>query len=181
MARDRLDRVPAGVAQPLDYVLRLAEASQAEMRALIFELRPEALETEGLVAALDRQIEAIRARHGIAARITASAEPELPIEVKQALYRIAQEALWNAVKHAQAGRVDVRLEPEGDSVVLEVADDGVGFDPNGSFPAHLGLRSMHERATEVGGSLEVVGAVGRGTRVIARVPSSPTRRTCPPG
>ncbi len=173
VARERLDGDPAGVAQPIDHVMRLAEASQAEMRALIFELRPESLEMEGLVAALNRQIEAVRARHRISARTMGSAEPELPIEVKQALHRIAQEALWNAVKHARARRVDVRLEADGDSVVLEIADDGVGFDPDGSFPGHLGLRSMHERATGVGGSLEVISARGRGTRVIVRVPAAP--------
>jgi PAS domain S-box-containing protein len=173
MARERLEQDPAGVAQPIDHIKRLAEASQAEMRALIFALRPEALETEGLVAALNRQIEALRARHGIAAQTIASAEPELPLEVKQALHRIGQEALWNTVKHARAGRVDVRLEAEGGSVVLEVADDGVGFDPDGSFPGHLGLRSMRERAAEAGGSLEVVSARGRGTRVVVRVPSAP--------
>ncbi|HKF76926.1 MAG TPA: PAS domain-containing sensor histidine kinase [Candidatus Dormibacteraeota bacterium] len=178
-ARQRLDGDPAGVAQPIDYVLRLAEASQAEMRALIFELRPESLQTEGLVGALNRQIEAVRARHGFAAPTIASAEPELPIEVKHALHRIAQEALWNTVKHAGARRVDVRLEPDGDWVVLEIADDGVGFDPGGSFPGHLGLRSMHERAQGIGGSLEVVSARGRGTRIAVRVPSAP--QSPPPG
>ena len=172
MARQRLGQGPAGVAQPIDHVMRLAEASQAEMRALIFELRPEPLETEGVVAALNRQIEVVRARYGFAAPTIASAEPELQLEVKQALHRIAQEALWNTVKHARAGRMDVRLETRGDSVVLEVADDGVGFDPNGSFPGHLSLRSMRERGTGVGGSLEVVSARGRGTRVVVRVPSA---------
>jgi PAS domain S-box-containing protein len=173
VARERLDGDPAGVAQPIDHVMRLAEASQTEMRALIFELRPESLEMEGLVAALNRQIEAVRARHRISARTMSSAEPELPIEVKEALHRIAQEALWNTVKHARARRVDVRLKSDGGSVVLEIADDGVGFDPDGSFPGHLGLRSMHERATGVGGSLEVISARGRGTRVIVRVPAAP--------
>src|SRR5262249_45219769 len=154
-------------------VLRLAEASQAEMRALIFELRPEALETEGLVAALNRQIEAVRTRHDITGQTIASAEPELPIEVKEALHRIGQEALLNKVKHARARRVNVHLEAHEDSVVLEIADDGVGFDPNRSFPGHLGLRSMHERATGVGGSVEVLSGRGRGTRIVVRVPSPP--------
>jgi len=173
MARERLDRDPARAAQPIDYVLRLAEAGQAEMRALIFELRPEALETEGLVAALNRQIEVLRAKHGIIAPLIASGEPELPVEIKQALHRIGQEALWNTVKHARARRVDVHLEAHDHSVVLEIADNGVGFDANGSFPGHLGLRSMHERAIGAGGSLEVVSARGQGTRVVIRVPSAP--------
>jgi len=169
MARERLDQDPAGIAQPIDHVIRLAEASQAEMRALIFELRPEALETEGLVAALNRQIEAVRARHGIAANLVVTAEPDLPIKVKQALHRIGQEALWNTVKHAQARHVNVRLEAEGGSVALEIADDGIGFDPSARFPGHLGLSSMHERATGVGGYLEVLSAHGRGTRIVVRV------------
>ncbi len=173
MARERLDGDPAGIAQPIDYVMRLAKASEAEMRALIFELRPESLESEGLVAALNRQIEAVRTEHGIVAPAIATAEPELPIEVKQALYRVAHEALWNTIKHAHAGRVDVRLEVHQDSVVLEIADDGVGFDPEGSFPGHLGLRSMRERATGAGGSLEVDSAGDHGTRVVVRVPSAP--------
>jgi signal transduction histidine kinase len=176
MARERLDRDPSGVAEPIDHVMQLAEASQAEVRALIFELRPESLETEGLVAALNRRIEALQARSGIAAPTIASAEPELPIEVKQALHRIGQEALWNTIKHARARRVDVRLKAERDSVALEVADDGVGFDPDGRFPGHLGLRSMRERATEVGGSLEVVSARGHGTRIVVSVPSAPKAR-----
>ena len=172
MARDRLDHDPAGIAQPIDYVMRLAKASEAEMRALIFELRPETLESEGLVAALNRQIEAVRTRHGILAPSIATAEPELPIEVKEALYRVAHEALWNTIKHARAGRVDVRLEVHQDSVVLEIADDGVGFEPRRSFPGHLGLRSMRERATGAGGSLEVDSAGDHGTRVVVRVPSA---------
>ena len=179
MAREQLDRDPDRAAQPIDYVLRLADASQAEMRALIFELRPEVLEKEGLLAALNRQIDVLRAKQGFSAQLIAHAEPELAIEVKQALYRIAREALWNAVKHACPRHVHVRLEAHQGSVDLEIADDGVGFDPNGNFPGHLGLRSMHERAVGVGGSLEIVSARGRGTRVAIRVPSvpqSPPRR-----
>jgi len=175
MARERLDQDSGGIAQPIDYVLRLAEASQAEMRALIFELRPETLQTEGLVAALNRQLDVLRATQGISAQPIARAEPELSIEVKQALHRIGQEALWNTVKHARARRVDVRLEADEDAVVLEIADDGVGFDPNASFPGHLGLRSMLERAAAVGGSLEVVSGSGSGTRAVVRVPSAPQR------
>jgi len=97
------------------------------MRALIFELRPKALETEGLLAALNRQIDVLRAKQGFSAQLIAHAEPELAIEVKQALCRIAQEALWNAVKHARPRQVDVRLEAHEDSVDLEIADDGGGF------------------------------------------------------
>jgi PAS domain S-box-containing protein len=172
-ARDRLERDPAGVAQPIDHVMRLAEAGEAEMRALIFGLRSESLETDGLVVNLIRQIEALRARHGFAGETAMRQEPEAPVEVKHALYRITQEALANTVKHAHAQRVDVRLEARRHAVVLEIADDGAGFDPSGLFPGHLGLRSMHERALAVGGSLDVTSSCGEGTRIRVKIPLAP--------
>jgi PAS domain S-box-containing protein len=172
-ARDRLERDPASVAQPIDHVMRLAVAGEAEMRALIFGLRSESLEIEGLVANLARQLEALRARHGFAGETAMRDEPEAPVEVKHALYRIAQEALGNTVKHAHARRVDVRLEARRHAVVLEIADDGAGFDPAGLFPGHLGLRSMQERALAVGGSLEVTSSHGHGTRIQVKVPLAP--------
>ena len=183
MALDRLDQDPARVAQPIEHVLQLAEAGQAEMRALILALRPESLESDGLVTALNRQIEALRARHGIAAQTITSDEPEASIEVKQVLHRIAQEAVHNTVKHSRARRVDVHLDAYTSGLVLQVTDDGVGFDPDESFPGHFGLRSMRERALEVGGSLEVESSRGRGTRIVVRVPSEtlcPPKRSAPP-
>jgi len=174
-ARERLDHNPAEVIQPIDHVLQLAEAGQAEMRALIFELRPDSLETEGLVTNLDMHIKAVRARTGMAGETVIRDEPEAPTEVKQALYRIAQEALHNTVRHASAQHVDVRLEARPSTVVMEIADDGVGFDPEGPYPGHLGLRSMRERALAVGGSLEVSSSRGHGTRIVVRVPSAPPR------
>ena len=173
-ARGRLVQDPGGVAQLIDHVLQLADAGEAEMRALIFELRPESLETEGLVVALNKRIEALRARHGIAVQAIECEEPEQPpVEVKEALYRIAQEALHNTVKHARAHQVQVRLEPREGRLKLEIEDDGVGFDPEGTFPGHLGLRSMRERALGVGGSVEVLSAPDQGTRVVATVPMAP--------
>lgn len=86
---------------PREYVLSLAEAGLAEMRALIFELRPEALESEGLIAALERRAAALRARHGISVNLECPDEPDVLLGTKEALYRIAQEALQNMVKHAR--------------------------------------------------------------------------------
>ncbi len=168
-ARTLLDRDPAQAAEPLDYVLSLAEAGLAEMRALIFELRPETLETEGLVAALTKQIESARVRHKLEVQAEWCSEPDLPYEVKEAIYRIAQEALNNITKHAQARRVDVRLSCNSDEVTFEVSDDGVGFASEESFPGHLGLRSMRERATKAGGILEVESAPAQGTRIRIRI------------
>lgn len=169
-ARTQLDRDPAKAAEPLDYVLSLAEAGLAEMRALIFELRPESLESEGLVAALEKQIAATHARYGLQVEARLQEEPDITIEKKEALYRIAQEALHNVVKHANATEASVSLTREDGHLRLLVADNGVGFDLHGDFAGHLGLRSMSERARHLGGDLVISSAPGTGTRVSATIP-----------
>ena len=166
-ARALLDRDPPTAVEPVDYILSLAEAGLAEMRALIFELRPESLENEGLIAAIRKQVEAVRARHGIRVDFLPSEEPDLPLAVKEAVYRIAQESLTNVVKHSQATQVRVRLASTGAEMELEVADNGTGFDTGGDFPGHLGLRSMRERAEKLGGRLEISSQAGVGTRIVA--------------
>ncbi len=169
-ARTLVERDPARAVEPLEYVLSLAEAGLAEMRALLFELRPESLEVEGLVAALQKQADSLRARHRVEVDADLPPEPLAPLEVKEALYRIAQEALNNTVKHARATRVTLRLAPDDGALLLEVRDDGRGFDPSAPFPGHLGLRSMRERAAALGGDISIESALGEGTRVRARVP-----------
>jgi signal transduction histidine kinase len=161
----------ASLAEPLDYILSMAEAGLAEMRALIFELRPDSLEREGLVAALARQAAALRARHSLDVHTDFCEEPTLSFEEKEALYRIAQEALNNTVKHAQAGRVDIRLGVSQGGIELELTDDGVGFDPCAEYAGHMGLNSMRERAAQIGGILEIESEAGKGAVIRVRVPS----------
>jgi PAS domain S-box-containing protein len=177
-ARGLLDRAPGQAAEPIEYVLSLAEAGLAETRALIFDVRPASLETEGLVAALTKQAAPLSARHGIEVHTDLCDEPALPLDIKEALYRIAQEALHNTVKHAQARRVDVRLADQAGTIVLEVCDDGRGFNPDSSFPGHLGLRSMSERATQLGGTLQIESAPGRGTCVRAEITYAADHAPC---
>lgn len=169
-AREHLERDPEAARVPLDYVLQLAEAGLAEMQALIFELRPESLEKEGLVGAMAKQAGAVRARHGIAVNEVFDAEPEAPIAVKEALFRIAQEALTNTAKHARASHIELRLSSVGEALVVEIRDDGAGFDAGAQFPGHLGLHSMRERALRLGGSLDIVSSAGQGTLVRAMIP-----------
>jgi signal transduction histidine kinase len=169
-ARTALERAPGEVAEPLDYVLSLAEAALAEMRALIFELRPESLETEGLVSAFYKQAAATQARHELVVVTELCDEPVLSLHVKQELYRIAQEAMHNIVKHAHASQVMLRLAQTDNEVVLEVRDNGAGFDTSASFPGHLGLHSMRERVANLGGTFEIESSQGAGTRVCVRVP-----------
>jgi PAS domain S-box-containing protein len=174
-AQTLLERDSRAVAEPLGYVLELAEAGLAEMRALIFELLPQALEREGLVAALQRQIAAVRARHRLSVVVSLGDEPDVHLEVKEALYRIAQEALHNTVKHAGARRIDIRLDDTGHALLLEVSDDGMGFDTAGTFPGHLGLQTMRERARRLGGIMEVTSTPGVGTVVRAKIGTTETR------
>ena len=159
-ARTLFDTDRAKVLEALDYALALTRGGLTEMRALIFELRPESLAMEGLVAALTKQIAALQVRHGIQVELSLCDEPDVPIAVKESVYRIAQEALHNAVKHAQCDRLDIRLTRESDVLSLEVCDNGRGFDPLAAYPGHLGLRSIRERATIMGGTLEVVERAG---------------------
>ncbi|MGH2495875.1 MAG: histidine kinase [Ktedonobacteraceae bacterium] len=175
-ARTALDRDPEHVAEPLDYILTLAEVALAEMRALIFELRPESLETEGLVSALSKQAAAWQARNAISVATELCDEPDLPLPVKEDLYRIAQEAMHNTVKHAHASHVDLRLEQTAEGVTMEVWDDGAGFDPSASYPGHLGLHSMRERVANLGGKFQIESPPGQGTMIRAHVPTGHERR-----
>ena len=161
---------PEQAEAAIEDVLTLAEAGLAEMHALIFELRPESLETEGLVAALTKQVEALRARYKLTVEADLVDEPDLSLEKKEALYRIAQEALHNIVKHARASNVFLRLARQEREVFLEVCDNGKGFDPTGPFPGHLGVRSMRERVTKIDGTLTIKSAAGQGTCIHVRVP-----------
>jgi PAS domain S-box-containing protein len=151
----------------LENVHAQAETGLTEMRTLIFELRPEALETDGLVAALKKQAETVQTRYGLRIEIELGEERLLPFIVKEALYRIAQEALHNIVKHAQATSARLRLSGSIAGILLEVSDNGTGFNPEQSFPGHLGLLSMHERLARLGGRLEIISAPGQGTSIRA--------------
>ena len=173
-ARTFLNTAPNRVADTLDQVAALAKAGLTEMRALIFELRPESLEQDGLVAALTRQAEALQARYETEIRVIPADEPPLTTARREALYRIAQEALTNAVKHTQATAIVLEMRNTGPHFELTVRDNGAGFDPGGTFPGHLGLRSMKERAERVGGSLTIESVRGaeqeHGTTVRVQMP-----------
>ena len=156
--------------ESMEYVMTLAEAGLAEMRALIFELRPESLSTEGLVAALTKQVAVLRTRYELVVDAELGDEPDIPIEMKHVLYRIAQEAMHNIVKHARASAITLRLTRQKHEIILEVRDNGRGFDTRASFPGHLGLRSMLERVTKIGGTLSIESTPDQGTCIRIRVP-----------
>jgi signal transduction histidine kinase len=174
-AREALESDPREAIAPLEYVMALSEAGLAEMRALLFELRPESLATEGLVAALSKQVTVLRTRYKLLVEAQLSEEPALSLEGKQALYRIAQEALHNIVKHAHARTVTLRLARQDGELLLEIGDDGRGFDSSKPFPGHFGLLSMRERAAELGGTCSIDSAPSQGTRLRVCIPTHDER------
>ncbi len=148
-----------------------------EIRALAWELRPSVLDDLGLVPALTRYIQSCRSRFGmeIDLEVVGLDQVRLPWEVETALYRIAQEALTNAARHAGARHVSVVLEQRGNRALLIVEDDGEGFDvaqvrASVQERGRLGLYGMEERASLVGGRLTVESAPGSGTTVVVEVP-----------
>ena len=163
------------MSQRLDLILQLSEVALAEMRALIFGLRPESLAEEGLIAGLQRLTAAVAARYRLEVDLVADAEPDLDIHTKEGLYRIAQEAMQNAVKHASARSVTVQLVTDGRDVELRIFDDGVGFEPLANYPGHLGLNSMKVRARDLNLELAVNSRPGAGVEVSVRTHALPRR------
>ena len=164
--------VQSGQRQALDEMLAelSAAAQQAlkEMRLLLYRLRPSALQQGSLAGALRQRLDAVEKRAGIDFRLIVEHFSELPAAAEEAFYYIAQEALNNSLKHAAATTVIVRLYHSDEGcVILEVADDGRGFDLAATRSDGMGLLTMHERAEKLGGKLSVESAPGSGTTVKA--------------
>jgi signal transduction histidine kinase len=145
----------------------LAREAMEEMRSLIFELRPAALESEGLAPTLRKHVDVLRRVYRTEIDLRIAGSPRLAPGADAEVLRIAQEALQNALRHAQAQRIEVSLGAANGHVQLTVADDGIGFDPAAPNlrSRRLGLTSMEERARAVGGRLEITSEPGAGTRV----------------
>jgi signal transduction histidine kinase len=155
-------------------VVRLGELARealGELRSLILGLRPPELERDGLRGALRKEVEMLGQIHGVEIELRGNGPSHGPDDRDLAVLRIAHEALNNALRHAGAEHIAVRLETGDGRVLLEVSDDGSGFDPDraGLRSKHLGLTSMEERARELGGRLEIVSAPGAGTKVLLEV------------
>jgi len=171
-ALELFDTEPNRARASMGEVLGLADAALSEMRALIFELRPETLQEDGLLTALRKQARALSVRHKVTLTLDLCAdEPELSIEVKEALYRVSMEAVQNTVHHAQATHLRLTLRCDQALTTLTVMDDGCGFDPSQVFSGSFGLRSMRERAELVGGILQIDSSIKSGTTVRFSLPS----------
>jgi signal transduction histidine kinase len=170
---------PAPTVEAIHQARGLVDSALAELRTLIFELRPPALEADGLLGALRKHADLLSRAHAVPvtvsdARPAGASGPSATGE--RELWRVAEEALSNALRHAEASEVTVMVSveadgPGGGQTVLSVADDGVGFDPDARAIAsrRLGLVSMRERIEAAGGTFEIVSAPGQGTTVRAAV------------
>ena len=122
------------------------------------------------MAALDRLVADVTASTGLDIYLSGPELPDVPAAMRDALVMIAREALHNVVRHSAASRVDIVLEFDRTQLVMLVTDDGRGFDAATPRPGHFGLQSMRERAAAVGGTLDLVSAVRRGTHLRVSIP-----------
>jgi len=169
--KEQLRRDPATAAQKLDAMLEMLDASVAATRRIAADLRPLVLDDLGLVAAVDWLVQGFMQRTGVACTLEADEDMELGEPYATAVFRIVQESLANVAKHAHARQVKVALERTADAVILDVRDDGVGFDTAAPRnPGSLGLAGLRERASLALGRVDIASRPGAGTHVHARIP-----------
>jgi len=164
-------------AATLEQIERLGALSQQclrEMRLLVYELRPAMVEESGLVGALRQRLEAVEQRSGVQVHLDAGDDQHIPLPIQNELFRVAEEALNNALKHAHASRLAIGLELAAGEVILSIADNGRGFDPHvARTSGGQGLGNMHERIRRLGGHFQIDSAPGQATTVNVRLPLPP--------
>jgi signal transduction histidine kinase len=168
-------RDPARAAAEMDSVATLAGEAHAELRAVIDGLASPDLAASGLIGSVRSYAVLVGRSYGVTVRVQADELPELDEQRETVLYRVAQEAITNALRHSGSPDVTVRLAARRRGVVLEVRDRGTGFDPDRTGGG-LGLESMRERAASAGGVLAISARPGNGTTVRLTVPLTPARK-----
>jgi signal transduction histidine kinase len=168
------------IKQQIIEAVELADSMIGQMRILAYDLRPPALDTLGLDSALERFCRDFAQRTKLVVEYSGTKLPRLPETISMTFYRLLQEALTNVVRHAQAQKVQVALNVDGQKLTLLVNDDGKGFDMYNTLSASarsqgMGLLGMRERVELLGGSLEIETKIGQGTRLCAsiRLPDNP--------
>ncbi|NPV87464.1 MAG: PAS domain S-box protein [Anaerolineae bacterium] len=159
--------------QLINYLKELGDISQQalkEMRQLIYELRPSTLATDGLEQALRKRLAFVEQHTGTEVKVQFDPSISLPLRIESGLYRIAQEALNNILKHSEATWVSVRLYRENRHIFLEIRDNGKGFNPKQQGGGGIGLQSMRERAANIEAQIFIQSRPGKGTRLLIRLP-----------
>jgi len=166
-AAELLARDPRRAREEVRKLQELAKGAVQEMRSLVFELRPAEIEVDGLVPTLRKHIDVLRRVYGTDIDLTVEGGRRLNLAAERELFRIAQEAIRNALRHSGGNRISVEVTMRDSVVNLSVSDDGVGFDPSSPQVRgrHLGLTSMLERAHLLGGELHVESSPGAGAKV----------------
>jgi signal transduction histidine kinase len=175
LRREAPERDLAAIGAKVKEMAELADDTIAQVRRIATELRPGVLDDLGFVAALEWQCQEFARRTGVTCRVRAPEEVDLSSDASTALFRILQEALTNVARHAQASTVEVRLSDDGDSLVLEIEDDGRGLAVPADGALSLGLLGMAERARQVGGVAFIGPTPEGGTIVVVRVPAEPSK------
>jgi signal transduction histidine kinase len=171
-AQQEIEKSRERAISALNYTLQLTTSALTEMRALIFTLRPETLQRDGLFVALQRHIDSLKPRTTVPVELTlCGEEPDISLDQKEALYRIGIEAIQNALKHARPQSINLQFECDAETIMLSVFDDGVGFETPAT--AGLGMSTMRERAAELGGALTIDSIPGAGTTVRVTLPRKP--------
>jgi signal transduction histidine kinase len=148
----------------------LAQQSLKEMRLLVHELRPLDLDTHGFIGGIQQRLDAVESRAGVRALLQVEGEFNLPIEMQEGLYRVVQESLNNALRHAGADSVTVTIVSARDCIELRVSDDGKGFDPSAAVGSGgMGLTGMGERVKRMGGTLIIDSSPGMGTTILVQL------------
>jgi PAS domain S-box-containing protein len=159
------EQVSPDVTETMEQVRRLNRGALAQMRTMLLELRGGPIEDVPLQHLLRNLVETAESRASVDISLRIAGESEIPPQLHATVYRVAQEALNNVARHSKARHATVELDAGGGHVGLLVQDDGLGFEPGAVGHAHLGLRSMRERAAEAGAELRIVSAPGEGTLV----------------
>lgn len=154
----------------VELIEEMASVAQSEMRALLLHLRPVHLEGKGLVQGLRELVHELQSKVPIEIQCEVDEDIHLVKGVENHLFRIVQEAMSNALRHSKAERMEIKLQNREDSVRLMIRDNGVGFDWDVQKQASYGLRTMQERVNEIGGSIQIITAPDKGTRIEIRIP-----------
>lgn len=171
------ERRPEEGRRSLEELHRLTQGALAEMRTLLLELRPAAIIEKNLGELLKQLMETVASQTQTATTLLVEGSGVLPIDAQIALYRIAQEALNNILKHARASRINVRLRYRPEGVILRLSDNGRGFDPGSIQPDHMGVNIMRERAMNVGAIFKITSRPERGTHILVIWPDSDADRS----
>ena len=173
-AKNMVETDPKAASEHIDSALQLNRETQQELKLIIDELRPAALQGKGLAQAVTEYANRWQEHTGIKVETVINGERSLPLDVEQVLYRVLQEALSNIARHAEADTVGLSLSTFPERVTLIVADNGRGFETNAVSSTSYGLTGMQGRLGEVGGTLKVESTLSVGTTITAEVQLHPT-------